>query len=184
MNEEINIETAETERRGVPSGAPETGGFKTPPLHTVPEKTGEPLKENVIARDEVPRQSHGITPEKQHGEKLAELETALGEAKQSLDARAGDCDRLKAALDDAVSAYRKLAVSTSPLYSDDIISGSSVEEIDASIKKVNGLVKKMRSSLEAELKDLTVPAGAPERSAPDLSGLSPREKIKQGLEKK
>jgi hypothetical protein len=45
-------------------------------------------------------------------------------------------------------------------------------------------VKKMRSSLEAELKDLTVPAGAPERSAPDLSGLSPRDKIKQGLEKK
>ena len=139
------LQGAETERRGVPSGAPET-----------PEDTG----------------------------RLAALKTALNEARQSLDARAGDCDRLKAALDDAVSAYRKLAVSASPLYSEDIISGSSVEEIDASIKKVNGLVKKMRSSLEAELKDLTIPAGAPERSAPDLSGLSPREKIKQGLDKK
>jgi len=184
LNEEINIETAEmtadtpeTDRRGIPSGAPEmsvapdkTGGFKNPPL-----------QDHVIARSEATKQSQGIEPEKQQGEKLAQLETALGEAKQSLNTRTGDCDRLKAALDDAVGAYRKLAVSTSPLYSDDMISGSSVEEIDASIKKVNGLVKKMRSTLEAELKDLTVPAGAPERSAPDLSGLSPRDKIKQGI---
>ncbi|MFA5078400.1 MAG: hypothetical protein WC541_02830 [Dehalococcoidia bacterium] len=116
--------------------------------------------------------------------KLGELESALGESRKSLEEKTGECDRLKSALDDAVSAYRRLAVSTSPLYSDDIISGRSIEEIDASIKKVNGLVKKMRSSLEAELKELTVPAGAPERSAPDTSGLSPREKIKQGLEKK
>ncbi len=116
--------------------------------------------------------------------KLAELETALNETRQSLAARTGDYDRLKAALDDTVNAYRKLAVSSSPLYSDDMISGNSVEEIDASIKKINGLVKKMRSSLEAELKDLTIPAGAPERSAPDLSGLSPREKIKYGIQEK
>jgi hypothetical protein len=150
-------------RRGVPSGAPEktadAGGFKNPPLRGAPEKPYD-------------------------AGKLAELETALNETRQSLAARTGDYDRLKAALDDTVSAYRKLAVSSSPLYSDDMISGSSVEEIDASIKKVNGLVKKMRSTLEAELKDLTIPAGAPERSAPDLSGLSPRDKIKYGIQEK
>jgi cysteine sulfinate desulfinase/cysteine desulfurase-like protein len=116
--------------------------------------------------------------------KLAGMETALGEATKSLEAKTGECEQLKAALDDAVRAYRKLAVGASPLYSDDIISGSSIDEIDSSIKKVNGLVKKMRSSLEAELKELTIPAGAPERSAPDTSGLSPREKIKQGLDRK
>jgi hypothetical protein len=164
LNEEIDIETMET-----PANTLETGGFKNPPLPGAIERMG------VLS---------GAPEKTEDTGKLAELETALSQAKLSLDARAGDCDRLKAALDDAVSAYRKLAISSSPLYSDDIISGSSVEEIDASIKKVNGLVKKMRSSLEAELKDLTVPAGAPERSAPDLSGLSPRDKIKQGLEKK
>jgi len=175
----------QSEPKALSSSAPENpGGFKNPPLQNVPEKTGEPLKEQIIARSEATKQAQGIEPEKQQGEKLAELETALSKAKKSLDERAEDCDRLKSALDDAVSAYRKLAVSTSPLYSDDMISGSSVDEIDASIKKVNGLVKKMRSSLEAELKDLTIPTGAPERSAPDLSGFSAREKIKQGLEKK
>ena len=177
MNEKIHIETPET--------AIDTSGPEGPPLQGgVIERRGVPsgAPENMETnRRGVPS---GAPEKPEDTGKLAELETALTEAKQSLTARAGDCDRLKAALDDAVSAYRKLAVSSSPLYSDDIISGSSVEEIDASIKKVNGLVKKMRSSLEAELKDLTIPAGAPERSAPDFSGLSPREKIKQGLEKK
>jgi len=41
---------------------------------------------------------------------------------------------------------------------------------------------KVRSRIEAEFKALNVPAGAPERSGPDLSTLSPREKIKLGLE--
>ena len=165
MTEEINSETAEAQADNV-----ETGGFSNPPL-----RHDETIRRGVPS---------GAPEKPDDSGKLAELETALNEARQSLAARTGDYDRLKAALDDTVSAYRKLAVSSSPLYSDDMISGSSVEEIDASIKKVNGLVKKMRSSLEAELKDLTIPAGAPERSAPDLSGLSPRDKIKYGIQDK
>jgi hypothetical protein len=166
MNEEINIDTVET-----PTATPEeTGGFKNPPL-----QGGEIVRRGVLS---------GAPEKPDDAGKLVELETALSEANKSLDARTGDYDRLKAVLDDTVSAYRKLAISSSPLYSDDIISGNSVEEIDASIKKVNGLVKKMRSTLEAELKDLTIPAGAPERSAPDLSGLSPRDKIKYGIQDK
>jgi len=187
MTDEINTETVETPT-------------------TVPDEPGNtPLQTPFIARSpQATKQSGGITSgdkiaapfglamteEKKHSEqpmdagKLAELETVLSETKQSLAARSGEYDRLKSAMDDAVSAYRKLAVSSSPLYSDDMISGSTVEEIDASIKKVNGLVKKMRLTLEAELKDLTIPAGAPERSAPDLSGLSPRDKIKYGIQDK
>ncbi len=191
MNEEITIDTVEAHA--------DTG--ETPDIVIARSES-----KNVIARSEATKQSDSMTPvnkiaslplamtgEDKSGEapkkpddsgKLAELETALSEARQSLAARTGDYDRLKAALDDTVSAYRKLAVSSSPLYSDDMISGGTVEEIDASIKKVNGLVKKMRSTLEAELKDLTIPAGAPERSAPDLSGLSPRDKIKYGIQEK
>jgi hypothetical protein len=178
MTEEINSETAEAHAETV-----DAGGFKNPPLRGAPETTAD-TPVTVIARSEATKQSIASAPENKPDERLLELETALNETRQSLAARTGDYDRLKATLDDTVSAYRKLAVSSSPLYSDDMISGSSVEEIDASIKKVNGLVKKMRSSLEAELKDLTIPAGAPERSAPDLSGLSPRDKIKYGIQDK
>jgi len=188
LNEEITIDTVEAHA--------DTG--ETPDIVIARSES-----KNVIARSEATKQSDSMTPVNKiaslplamTGEgkpsetpmgtgKLAELETALSEARQSLAARTGDYDRLKAALDDTVSAYRKLAVSSSPLYSDDMISGGTVEEIDASIKKVNGLVKKMRSTLEAELKDLTIPAGAPERSGPDLSGLSPRDKIKYGIQEK
>jgi len=184
MNEEINIETIETPAADT-GETPDTVIVRSPQA-TRQSNSMTPV--NKIASltiamtgDEIP----GKSPEKPEDTgKLAELETALSETKQSLAARAGESDRLKTALDDAVSAYRKLAVSSSPLYSDDIISGSIVEEIDASIKKVNGLVKKMRSTLEAELKDLTIPAGAPERSGPDLSGLSPRDKIKYGIQYK
>ena len=200
MNEEINIETAEA-----PAAADEAPAQEIIAKSTPDAVIARSDPKNVIARSpQATKQTVGITPgnefaapfglamtkEEKHSEtptdtgKLAELETALGEARQSLADRTGDYDRLKAALDDTVSAYRKLAVSSSPLYSDDIISGSTVEEIDASIKKVNGLVKKMRSTLEAEFKDLTIPAGAPERSAPDLSGLSPRDKIKYGIQDK
>ena len=115
---------------------------------------------------------------------LQEKEAALSETQKNLDSRSRDYDQLKATLDDAVKAYRKLAISTSPLYSEDVISGTSIQEINASIQKVNGLVKKMRTSLESELKSLIIPAGAPERSGPDLSGLSPRDKIKQGIQNK
>ena len=178
MTEEIKIETVES-----PAAAPEdTGGPTGPSLHENIIVRSTP--DTVIARSEASKQSQGITSQNQPDERLIELETALNEARLSLISRTGDYDRLKAALDDTVSAYRKLAVSSSPLYSDDMISGSTVEEIDASIKKVNGLVKKMRSTLEAEFKDLIIPAGAPERSAPDLSGLSPRDKIKYGIQEK
>jgi len=176
LNEEINIEIPE-----IPAATIDAGGFKDPPLQNVPEER----RDVPSGAPETPvRADRSKDPPLRDEGRLTGLETALNEARKALDARTGDYDRLKAALDDAVSAYRKLAVSISPLYSDDIISGSSVEEIDASIKKVNGLVKKMRSSLEAELKDLTIPAGAPERSAPDFSGLSPRDKIKYGIQEK
>jgi len=180
LNEEINIETPE-----IPAATIDAGGFKDPPLQGAPGNVETTRRVLPSGAPETPvRADRSKDPPLRDEGRLTGLETALNEARKALDARTGDYDRLKAALDDTVNAYRKLAVSISPLYSDDIISGSSVEEIDASIKKVNGLVKKMRSSLEAELKDLTIPAGAPERSAPDFSGLSPRDKIKYGIQEK
>ena len=115
MKEETNTQADDSQPVGADLQVrPETGAAKATPLQVRPE-TG--------AAKATPLQPG------------AELEAALGEATKSLEAKTGECDRLKAALDDAVSAYRKLAVSASPLYSDDIISGGSIEEIDTSIKR-------------------------------------------------
>jgi hypothetical protein len=83
----------------------------------------------------------------------------------------------------AVAAYRKLAVGSNPIFSEEMITGNTIAEIDASMKKVTGLAEGLKTRLEMALKETIIPAGAPERSGPDTSGLSPREKIKQGLNK-
>ena len=122
-------------------------------------------------------------------QRIASLEASLtakaaelAEAKKMLDAQAADIATLKASGDEAVKAYKKLAVSSNPLFTDDIITGSSIAEVDAAMSRVLDMAGKVRSRIEAEFKALNVPAGAPERSGPDLSTLSPREKIKLGLE--
>lgn len=115
---------------------------------------------------------------------LTARDAELTEAKKRLDAQAGDIIALTQVKDDAVAAYRKLAVSTNPVFSEELITGASIAEVDASMKRVADLAAGIKSRIEAELKDTFIPAGAPERSGPDMSGLSPREKIKAGIRKK
>ncbi len=115
---------------------------------------------------------------------LMEKDAALGEAKKLLDTQSSDLAALKTTHEAAVTAYKKLAVSSNPLFTGELITGSTIAEVDASIQKVTDLAGKVRSKIEADIKSVSVPAGAPERSGPDTSGLSPREKIKQGLSNK
>jgi hypothetical protein len=146
--------------------------------------------EPVIANPEAARQSHGNEPTESAARitalesQLAEKDTALSDAKKALEAQASDFASLKTAHDAAIVSYRKLAVSSNPLFSAELITGNTVAEVDASMQKITDLAGLVRSKLEADIKSVSVPAGAPERSGPDTSGLSPREKIKQGLEKK
>ncbi len=114
---------------------------------------------------------------------LSEKEAALSEVKKALDARASDYTSLKSGYDEAVKSYRKLAVGSNPLFTEELITGSTIAEIDASLIRAADFVGKVRSRIEEDLKALSVPAGAPERSAPDTSGYSPREKIAEGIKK-
>ena len=115
---------------------------------------------------------------------LAAKAAELAEAKKMLDAQAADIAGLQKSGTEAVKAYRKLAASSNPLFSEDVLAGESIADVDAAMARVLDLAGKVRSRIEAEIKSATVPAGAPERSGPDLSALSAREKIKMGLEKK
>lgn len=113
---------------------------------------------------------------------LTQATTALTEAQAKLTAQDADIASLKTAGDEAVKAYRKLAVSSNPLFTEDVITGATIAEIDGAMVRVTDLAGKIKARVEAEIKSTIVPAGAPERSGPDTSGLSPREKIKQGLQ--
>jgi uncharacterized coiled-coil protein SlyX len=114
---------------------------------------------------------------------VAEKEAVIVEAKKTLDAQAADYSTLKTSFDEAVKSYRKLAVGSNPLFTEELISGATIAEIESSVTRAAALVGKVRSKIEEDLKNLTIPAGAPERSGPDTSGYSPREKIAAGIKK-
>lgn len=84
---------------------------------------------------------------------------------------------LTASYSEAVSAYKAVLSSANPAVPVHLITGDTIEAIDASLESATALVTQVRQSVEAEIAAGKVPAGAPARTAPDLSTLSPREKI-------
>lgn len=115
--------------------------------------------------------------------RIAALTAENAAAVEILSQRHADLIALQGSHDSAVTAYRNLLISTNPaVFSEDCLPGITIQEIEASAKKVNDIAAKVRAQYQADIKAVTVPAGAPERSGPDASGLSPREKISLALQ--
>jgi len=85
------------------------------------------------------------------------------------------------ALAEAVASYKTVVVQANPEVIDELINGDTIEAINESLIKAKDLVSKVRQGVEAEISSAKVPAGAPERTSPDLSALSPREKIQYAV---
>ena len=81
----------------------------------------------------------------------------------------------------AAERYRDLVVRTEPALPADLIAGADVDAIDASVTAAREIVGRVRSHIEAQAQAGRVPAGAPSRAAPDLSALTPEQKIRHGL---
>jgi hypothetical protein len=62
-----------------------------------------------------------------------------------------------------------------------MVQGATARELDEAFTRARALVERIRSEVEAKVSRERVPAGAPVRSRPDLSGLTPRDKIAHGL---
>lgn len=119
----------------------------------------------------------------------------IGRLEQALAARDGEIDELKRSLDDlknqasvldgdlarAVAAYRDLTLRTSPGVLSEFVTGDTIEAVNESLKNARALVDRVRREIEEEASQTRVPAGAPQRSSPDVSALSPREKIQRAL---
>jgi len=115
--------------------------------------------------------------------KLAELEAALSEAKQGSEASATELASVKEARDQAVSKYLGMAKASNPQVPQDIISGETIAEIDASVEKGKGLVASVKKTLESETAAAKVPAGAPTRGE-TTEGMSNKDMIAAGLRQK
>ncbi len=86
-------------------------------------------------------------------------------------------------LANAVNSYRTLITENNSEIPAELITGDSIEEIDGSLVKAKLLVGKIRQGLESQIAAARIPGGAPVRSDPDISGLSPIEKIKYAMNK-
>ncbi len=92
-----------------------------------------------------------------------------------------EADALRVQLTDAAKRYRELLLAGSPEVPAELVTGATIEEVDASFAAARGVVQQVRRRIEEQADAEHVPAGAPPRTAPDLSGLSPAEKIAYAL---
>ena len=83
---------------------------------------------------------------------------------------------------EAVGRYREAILAQEPELPADLIAGDTLEAIDASVAQARQTVAQVRQHLEHQAQALRVPPGAPARAGPDLSSLSPADKIRLGLQ--
>jgi len=113
--------------------------------------------------------------------RVAELEGLVAQKEEELTKANTRITELGQAVNQAVASYRVLAVQANPDVIEELITGDTIDDINASLKRAKTFVSKVREGLEAEVAGAKVPAGAPQRTPIDLSALSPREKIQYAI---
>jgi uncharacterized coiled-coil protein SlyX len=117
----------------------------------------------------------------QKDEELARADACITELERVVAESAERLDTVSGSLAEAVASYRALVVQSNPEVLEELISGDTVEAINESLREAKTLIGRVRQGLETEITLARVPSGAPERTSPDLSALSSREKIQYGL---
>jgi chromosome segregation ATPase len=144
------------------------------------------------ARNEVERLRHDATAAQSRADQAAAEAAVLRGELQSSDERLAaaetDATDLRTQLADATDRvraaaerYRDLVVKTEPALPAELIAGDTVDAVDAAVESARAMVGRVRSHLEAQAHAARVPAGAPPRSSPDLSAMTPEQKIRHGL---
>ena len=125
---------------------------------------------------------------KARGAAIIQLEQALAAKESEIAALKEQLEGLKQSLDDtakaiseAAAAYKEMVVEANPGILPELITGATIEEIRRSLKNARAIMDRVRQEMEAAAAKTRIPAGSPQRTPLDLSGLSSREKIQQGL---
>lgn len=111
----------------------------------------------------------------------AERDGEIAVLKEAMADAEGRINEVNENLTKAIEAYKEQVIQGNPGVPADMITGETVEEIDASLKKALALIEKVRQEMEAEASQMRIPGGAPQRKPIDLSGLSAREKIQYAI---
>ena len=108
------------------------------------------------------------------GSEIAALKKSESELREKLSA-------VSKSLTEAVVSYKARVIQMNPGITEELISGETIEAVEMSLEKAIGLISRVKKSVEKEISQTRVPAGAPGRRTADLSALSPREKIQYAI---
>ena len=120
-------------------------------------------------------------------QQLADAEAARDSAQAELSQTRAELTEARSQIKEAAARYRDARLAAEPAIPPDLVPAlESVDEIDQRIESARGVVGQVREKIQEESEEANraarVPIGSPPRRAPDLSGLSPSEKIKLGLQ--
>lgn len=158
----------------------------------------------MMAEEELPSQDVAAQLEAARGEiaglrsaaseaasDVTALRSALADANARYDAAAEDASALRLEAEaasarerDAAARYRDLMLRAEPALPVEMIAGDTLDAIDASVVAAREIVTRVRSHIDAQSTGSRVPAGSPQRAAADVSGMSPQQKIRYGLEQR
>jgi chromosome segregation ATPase len=116
--------------------------------------------------------------------RITELQATVSVVTQAGETATTELTQAKQAYTKAVTKYLEVTKAANPTIPGDVITGSTIEEIDATLKKASSIATAVKATLEAQAKEAKVPAGAPTRGEISTEGLSPREKIAAGIHQK
>ncbi|MSQ40230.1 MAG: hypothetical protein EXR55_00905 [Dehalococcoidia bacterium] len=109
------------------------------------------------------------------------MAVALGAAERQGQEQAQRAERLEEELRRTLGQYRTALLTAAPDVPPDLVQGDNVEALEGSLASAQRVVTWIRQQLEAKVAAERIPPGAPLRPSPDLSSLSPTEKILHGL---
>lgn len=143
------------------------------------------LNQNPEGEEAEQRQAPTITELEglvaQKDEELTKANARITELEQAVAGSEGKLTTIQNSLVEAVAGYKAMVVQANPEVLEELVTGDTVDSINDSLNKAKTLVSRVRQGLETEISGAKIPAGAPQRTPPDLSALSPREKIQYAI---
>jgi chromosome segregation ATPase len=161
--------------QGTPAAAPLSNAAPTAEEHAA-IKAELDLEKKAIAAAQA-----AIT---NRDKRITELQASVSAIQQAGETAMAELTQAKGAYTKAVSKYLEMTKAANPTIPPDVITGATIEDIDASVTKALSIATAVKASLEAQAKEAKVPAGAPPRGEISLEGLSPKEKIAAGIKRK
>jgi len=111
----------------------------------------------------------------------ADKDTQISALKTELDDSNAQKTSLLKGNDELTAAYREQVLKAEPTLPPALISGGTLNDINASVEAARGVVQHVQQFAATPAANGRMPSGAPMRTlAPDVSKMSPREKILYG----